>query len=195
MFPLLLLFYLSFLSIYYPPFLGYININSYVKLCEAEFNGKTKFEGCKVWHSWKITADKRGKRLKIFPYGWKKSDIVGKLLWMEGNKFRYGWKKSDMVGKLLRIQGETTEIIPIWLEKVRHGRKITVDGRRQIPTWWEISLRGWEKVFRHIGHLVWSIHRIGGNFPSHFLSVYNTNAICSILTLFPCHFFYSTLLQ
>ena len=24
---------------------------------------------------------------------------------MEGNKFRYGWKKSDMVGKLLRIQG------------------------------------------------------------------------------------------
>ncbi len=54
---------------------------------------------------------------------------------------------------------------------VRHGREITVDGRRQIPTWWEISLRGWEKVFRHIGHLVCHIHRIGGNFPSPFLSV------------------------
>ena len=105
MFPLLLLFYLSFLSIYYPPFLGYININSYVKLCEAEFNGKTKFEGCKVWHSWKITTDRGGKRLKILPYGWKKSDMVGKVLRMEGDKFRYGWKKSDMVGKLLRIQG------------------------------------------------------------------------------------------
>ena len=43
--------------------------------------------------------------IKIFPYGWKKSDMVGKLLRMEDNKFRYGWKKSDMVGKLLRIQG------------------------------------------------------------------------------------------
>ncbi len=31
--------------------------------------------------------------------------MVGKLLRMEGDKFRYGWKKSDMVGKLLRIQG------------------------------------------------------------------------------------------
>jgi hypothetical protein len=72
-------------------------------------------------------------------------------------------------------KGETTENIPIWLEKVWHGRKITVDGRRQIPTWWEISLRGWEKVFRHIGHLVCYIHRIGGNFPSPFLSVYLGN--------------------
>jgi hypothetical protein len=62
-----------------------------------------------------------------------------------------GWKvtNSDMVGKsptwlenYCGYKGETTEIIPIWLEKVRHGRKITVDGRRQIPTWWEISLRG-----------------------------------------------------
>ncbi len=42
---------------------------------------------------------------KIFPYGWKKSDMVGKLLRMEGGKFRYGWKKSDMVGKLLRMEG------------------------------------------------------------------------------------------
>jgi len=56
-------------------------------------------------HKHQITADKRGKQLKIFPYGWKKSDMVGKLLRMEGDKFRYGWKKSDMVGKLLRIQG------------------------------------------------------------------------------------------
>jgi hypothetical protein len=52
-----------------------------------------------------------------------------------------------------------------------------VDGRRQIPTWWEISLRGWEKVFRHIGHLVCHIHRIGGNFPSPFLSVYSAMII------------------
>jgi hypothetical protein len=69
-------------------------------------------------HQHQITADKRGKRLKIFPYGWKKFDMVGKLLRMEGDKFRYGWKKSDMVGKLLRIQGGNTENIPIWLEKV-----------------------------------------------------------------------------
>jgi hypothetical protein len=62
-----------------------------------------------------------------------------------------GWKvtNSDMVGKsptwlenYCGYKGETTEIIPIWLEKVRHDRKITVDVRRQIPTWWEISLRG-----------------------------------------------------
>ncbi len=37
----------------------------------------------KVRQGWKITADGRGKRLKIFPYGCKKSDMVGKLLRIE----------------------------------------------------------------------------------------------------------------
>jgi hypothetical protein len=37
----------------------------------------------KVRHGWKITADRRGKGLKLFPYGWKKSDMVGKLLQIE----------------------------------------------------------------------------------------------------------------
>ena len=112
----------------------------------------------------------------------KYSHMVGKSpTWSENY---CGWKatNSDMVGKsptwlenYCGYKGETTENIPIWLEKVWHGRKITVDGWRQILTWWEISLRGWEKVFRHIGHLVWSIHRIGGNFPSSFLSVQDTS--------------------
>ena len=48
-------------------------------------------------HKHQITADKRGKQLKIFPYGWKKSDMVGKLQWMEcdmvGN-FPQGARKS-----------------------------------------------------------------------------------------------------
>ncbi len=34
--------------------------------------------------------------------------------------------------------------IPIWLEKVRHGRKITADGRRQIPIWLEKVRHGWK---------------------------------------------------
>jgi hypothetical protein len=34
----------------------------------------------------------KGETLKLFPYGWKKSDMVGKLQWMEGDKFQQGGK-------------------------------------------------------------------------------------------------------
>ncbi len=50
----------------------------------------------KVRQGWKITADRRGKWLKLFPYGWKKSDMVGKLLRIEEGK---DWNYSHMVGK------------------------------------------------------------------------------------------------
>jgi hypothetical protein len=50
----------------------------------------------KVRHGWKTTADRRGKWLKLFPYGWKKSDMVGKLLRIEEGK---DWNYSHMVGK------------------------------------------------------------------------------------------------
>ena len=107
LFPLLLLFSLSFLSIYYPPFLGYINIyqNIPIWLEKVRHSRKITADGRrqipiwleKVRHGWKITADTRGKRLKIFPYGWKKSDMVGKLQWMEGDmvgNFPQGARKS-----------------------------------------------------------------------------------------------------
>ncbi len=99
-----------------------------IQLCLAEFNGKTKFEGCKVWHSWKITADRRGKRRKIFSYGWKKSDMVRKLLRLEGDK-RYSWEKSDMVGKILRIQGGNA-----WKYSQMVGKSLT----------WSENYSGWK---------------------------------------------------
>ncbi len=91
-------------------------------------------------HQHQITADKRGKRLKIFPYGWKKSDMVGKLLWMEGDKFRYAWKKSDMVGKLLRIQGGND-----WKYSHMVGKSLT----------WSENYSGWKAT----------ISNMVGNFP------------------------------
>ncbi len=90
------------ISIYYPPFLGYINIyqNIPIWLEKVRHGRKITADGRqqipiwleKVRHGWKITADTRGKRLKIFPYGWEKSDMVGKLQWMEGDKFQHGGK-------------------------------------------------------------------------------------------------------
>ncbi len=107
MFPLLLLFSLSFLSIYYPTFLGYINIyqNIPIWLGKVRHGRKITADGRqqipiwleKVRHGWKITADTRGKRLKIFPI-WLEKVRNGRKITVDGRRQIPTWWEISLRG-------------------------------------------------------------------------------------------------